>query len=279
MSSAVLSSVVTYEERLNADPEWALNEGSRHFDERSAVHQSLSKITRQLAELEIPYAVAGGMALFRHGFRRFTEGVDLLVSQDGLRRIHAELEGRGYLPVFAGSKNLRDTETGVRIEFLIAGQFPGDGKPKPVNFPDPEGIDFDGVTFLSLPTLVELKLASGMTNPQRLKDLADVQQLIQLLTLPADFRMQLHPFVRDRFDEIWHATLGPPTRYYRYWPTIDAAGEPTPSDELQAMLDDGVLQDAEHSMGSEQVCLTTTDPELARKYDMHEESEFFSFEQ
>ena len=45
--------------------------------------------------------------------------------------------GLGYIPPFTGSKNLRDTEHGVRIEFLIAGEFPGDGKPKPVAFPDP----------------------------------------------------------------------------------------------------------------------------------------------
>jgi hypothetical protein len=31
----------------------------------------------------------------------------------------------------------------------------------------------------NLPTLIELKLASGMTNAGRLKDLADVQELIK----------------------------------------------------------------------------------------------------
>ena len=55
-----------------------------------------------------------------------------------LSAIHAKLEGLGYVPPFSGSKNLRDTEHGVRIEFLIAGEFPGDGKPKPVAFPEPE---------------------------------------------------------------------------------------------------------------------------------------------
>ena len=77
------------------------------------------------------------MALFRHGFRRFTEDVDILVTREGLKTIHEQLEGLGYVPPFTGSKNLRDTESGVRIEFLIAGEFPGDGKPKPVAFPDP----------------------------------------------------------------------------------------------------------------------------------------------
>ena len=278
MSTAILSPVVPYEQQLDADPEWALNEGSRHFDERSAVHRSLSKITAKLSELGVPYAIAGGMALFRHGFRRFTEDVDILVSKDGLRRIHAELEGRGYLPVFAGSKNLRDTETGVRIEFLISGQFPGDGKPKPVAFPEPEGIELDGMTFLSLPRLIELKLASGMTNPDRLKDLGDVQQLISLLLLPAEFNASLHPFVRDKFDELRQGTLVPPRRYYRFWPVTEAMSDSDTPDVLQAMLNDGVVLDESHRT-ADHTCLMTTDPEIARKYDMHEESEFFDADQ
>jgi hypothetical protein len=70
---------------------------------------------------------------------RFTEYVDILVGRDDLKRIHEKLEGRGYVPPFPGSKNLRDAQTGVRIEFLVTGAFPGDGKPKPVAFPEPSG--------------------------------------------------------------------------------------------------------------------------------------------
>jgi hypothetical protein len=82
-----------------------------------------------------------------------------------LKTIHGELEGLGYVPPFTGSKKLRDTEHGVRIKFLIAGEFPGDGKPKPVAFPDPAeaGVEIGGIRYLSLPALVELKLASDMT--------------------------------------------------------------------------------------------------------------------
>src|SRR5207249_3523672 len=125
------------EERLNADPRWALREGSMHFEKESAVYEALRRVTRRLEELGLPYAVAGGMALFYHGYRRFTEDVDILVTKDALKTIHEKLEGRGYLPPFEGSKHLRDTVTGVKVEFLVTGEFPGDGKPKPVAFPDP----------------------------------------------------------------------------------------------------------------------------------------------
>jgi hypothetical protein len=198
---------MTYEQQLDRDRRWALLEGSMHFEKESAVHKTLQRIARKLTELRIPYAIAGGMALFFHGFRRFTEDVDILVTREGLASIHEHLEGRGYLPPFAGSKNLRDADTGVRIEFLVAGEYPGDGKPKPVAFPDPAGVsaEIGGVSILQLPTLLQLKLASGMTEPGRLKDLADVQELIVTLRLSEDVADSLDRFVRDQYRELWRA--------------------------------------------------------------------------
>src|SRR5437879_6717643 len=121
--------MVVYEDLLNRNLDWALREGSMHFEKDSAVHKTLQKITRRLDDLGIPYAVVGGMAMFFHGYRRFTEDVDLLVTREGLKVIHEKLEGLGYVPPFAGSKHLRDAEHGVRVEFLVAGEYPGDGKP------------------------------------------------------------------------------------------------------------------------------------------------------
>jgi hypothetical protein len=198
--------MIPYEQRLDRDGRWALMEGSMHFEKASAVHKTLERIVRKLDELGVPYALAGGMALFFHGFRRFTEDVDILVTREGLKAIHEQLEGRGYMPPFSGSKNLRDTDTGVRIEFLVAGDYPGDGKPKPVAFPDPVGIEveIDGIKCLGLPTLIEMKLASGMTNPLRGQDVVDVQRLIQSLDLPIELVERLNPFVRDKYRDLWH---------------------------------------------------------------------------
>lgn len=171
------------------------------------VHQTLRSICQKLDNLGIPYAVAGGMALVAHGYERTTIDVDILLTPEGLAKARQALDGLGYLPVFSGSRSLRDTETGVRIEFLLTGGFPGDGKPKPVAFPAPEqvGIELGGIHYVNLPSLIELKLASGMTNPGRLRDLADVQELIRTLDLPADFGKQLNPYVREKFQELWMA--------------------------------------------------------------------------
>lgn len=196
--------MITYEQKLGSDFRWALREGSMHFEKESAVHKSLERIARRLDALGVPYAVAGGMALFYHGFRRFTEDVDILVTREGLRLIHEKLEGLGYVPPFQGSKNLRDAETGVKIEFIITGDYPGDGKPKPIAFPDPATVatEISGTRFLQLHKLVELKLASG-TAPGRLKDLGDVQELIRQLHLPADFSQHLDPSVRELYAQLW----------------------------------------------------------------------------
>ncbi|MCE7874303.1 hypothetical protein DYH09_28570 [bacterium CPR1] len=54
---------------------------------------------------------------------------------------------------------------------------------------------------LSLATLIELKLASGMTAPHRLRDLDDALQLIRRNGL--EYGKQLHPYVREKFAELW----------------------------------------------------------------------------
>jgi hypothetical protein len=212
MSRVTTPTVLPYEQRLRAERSWSMDEGDRHFRHDSDVFKALRKIARRLEDLGIPYAVAGGMSLDAHGFRRLTIDVDILVTREGLKVIHERLEGLGYVPPFTGSKNLRDTESGVRIEFLVAGEYPGDGKPKPVAFPDPEevGVEIEGVRYVSLPRLVELKLASGMTNAGRLKDLADVMELIRARSLPAEFAEELNPYVREKYLELWQALRDSP---------------------------------------------------------------------
>lgn len=202
----------TYDQWLRRDDVDAVAAMCRFFMQDDPVHQSLRTIAAKLDELRIPYAIAGGMALAAHHFVRATVDVDILVTPQGLSAIHRQLGGLGYVPPFPGSKNLKDVATGVRIEFLVTGQFPGDGKPKPVAFPDPaqSAVEIGGIRYLRLSPLLELKLASGMTNPGRLKDLADVQELIRILKLPRDFAPQLDPFVQSKFDELWQGVANFP---------------------------------------------------------------------
>ena len=119
--------------------------------------------------------------------------------------------GRGFVEKFPGSHGVRDSETGVSIDFLIAGHYPGDGRPKPVRFPDPASIPREEgkMPVLDLKTLIELKLASGMSAPDRLRDLADVIELIRINGLSADYESLLDSSVREKFRELWRAAQIP----------------------------------------------------------------------
>jgi hypothetical protein len=182
-------------------------EATRFFMGESDVQHALERLARRLEADGIPYAILGAMALNAYGYRRVTVDVDVLLTRDGLEAFRAKNLGVGYVQQFPGSKGLRDTENGVLIDVVLAGEYPGDGLPKPVAFPDPAvaAVRGDRVALLPLPQIVELKLASGMTAPHRLRDLADVLELVRILGLPAAFADELAPFVRDKYREIWQA--------------------------------------------------------------------------
>jgi len=106
------------------------------------------------------------------------------------------------------SSKFRDAVSNVNIDALIVGQHPRDGLPKPVAFPIPETvaeIQTDGIPYVSLPTLLELKLASGMTAAHRLQDMADVIQLIRANNHSLPYADELNPYVRKKYRELWQA--------------------------------------------------------------------------
>jgi len=184
---------------------------TRFFMGEADVQRALSKLTRLLDEASIPYAIVGAMALNEYGYRRVTVDVDLLLTREGLDALKARAVGRGYVEKFPGSRGLRDTEHGVPIDVVLTGEYPGDGRPKAVRFPDPAEVAVRraGVALLPLPRLVELKLASGMTAPHRLRDLADVLELIRTAHLPAGLADELDASVRDKYRELWQAAQTP----------------------------------------------------------------------
>lgn len=189
-------------------PVSAYQEGLRFFMGEGILNETLRRVVRDLENCGIEYSLIGAVALNNYGYRRFTEDIDLLLTKEGLEKFRAELVGLRYRPAFEGAaKKFRTTEENVTVEIITSGEFPGDGKPKPVQFPEPteNQIEIDGVKTLTLEKLIELKLASGMTAPHRLKDLADVQELIKIKNLGADFAEKLDPYVRKKFLELQKA--------------------------------------------------------------------------
>ena len=60
-----------------------------------------------------------------------------------------------------------------------------------------------------LERLIELKLASGMTASRRLRDLADVLDLIRALRLPANFAVRLDESVGATYHQLWQQAQTP----------------------------------------------------------------------
>ena len=183
-------------------------EGLRYFMGEGTLNKTLTQLSTDLEERGIDYMVIGAVALLAHGYPRFTEDIDLVMTKEGLERFHEELIGLGYVAAFPGArKRLRSTADGVTIEVMTTGEYPGDGKPKPVSMPVPAEAStrIDGIKFVTLEKLIELKLASGLSAADRLKDLADVQELIKIRKLDADFALKLDPYVRTKYLELEEA--------------------------------------------------------------------------
>ena len=124
-----------------------------------------------------------------------------------------------------------------------------------------------------------------MTNTERAKDLLDAIEMIKVLELPRDFAAKLNPFVQDKYRQLWADAHPAAKRYIALWRIAGlAAGAksledliaalPSAADTLRAMLVDGVTLDANRPAADGRVYLVTSDPVVAKKYDMHDEAEF-----
>ncbi len=187
--------------------EEALRDSDDFFAGEGPIHATLRRLAERLDREGMPYALIGAMALNLLGYARQTVDLDVLLTKEGLKKFRRKFLGRGYVPAFPGAmKSFRDFDTGVRIDFISAGEYPGDGKPKPVSFPDPSAASVAAGPYrvVSLEKLIELKLASGLSAPHRqLIDLADVQRTIEELSLPLELADRLDASVRPEYRRLW----------------------------------------------------------------------------
>jgi len=129
--------------------------------------------------------------------------LDLVVRSEDADRVLDLLSGAG----FSWDSDAREfrTETGVAVQFVIAGQSAGRGIE--VKVPEPMGDDnieiIEGLPVLRLSRLIEMKLASGSTNIRRThRDFADVVELIAIRNLDGSFSRFLHKSLRKTFREL-----------------------------------------------------------------------------
>lgn len=168
------------------------------FQGKDAVHQTARRAVRRLERAGISYAIAGGMAVNAHHYRRTTVGVDLLLNRRGFERFCELFVGRFYDRVPGRGRRFIDRKNHVSIDILITGLYPGTGKPGPIAFPEPTDVSevIDKAKILDLATLVELKLAA-----HRYRDFGDVVELIRFNSLDESFAKKLHSSVRRDYLE------------------------------------------------------------------------------
>lgn len=175
-----------------------LKEIDMFFQGKDPVHQTMRRLVRRLEKAGISYAIVGGMAVNAHRYRRTTGDVDFLLRAPAFMEFHGKFVGKNYDSVPGRPLRFRDRVSGVTVDILVTGLFPGSGKPGPIAYPDPEKVceTIDKFQVVNLKTLVELKLAA-----RRYRDFGDVVELIRFNDLDESFAGRLHRSVRGDYIE------------------------------------------------------------------------------
>ena len=168
----------------------------------SGLERTVRDAVGVLTDHGIAHLIAGGVAVQEHGYFRVTLDVDIIVPDllDALEVLTANLSGP--FERYPGCEDtVRDKRNGVLVHLLPAGFVYKDGCRVP--FPLPTEVT-DIPKFVSLPKLLSLKLDSWVNSPsRRLKDKADVVELIKKLKLPRD--LPVDEPVRHLYTETWDA--------------------------------------------------------------------------
>jgi hypothetical protein len=122
----------------------------------------------------------------------------MLLSQGGFDEFRRRFVPRSYDAVPGRPYRFWDRRYRLFLDFLVTGNFPGSGDPGPISYPDPLEVRqmMKRMYVVNLPTLITLKLAA-----RRVKDFADVIDLIRRNELDDDFANQVHPSVRRDYIE------------------------------------------------------------------------------
>ena len=168
----------------------------------SGVLESARTAVSVLADHDIPHWIVGGLAVQEHGYPRVTIDVDIVVPDvvEAVEWLTASLTGPFYR-VPNTQDRVEDRRNGVLIDLLPAGRVLKHGCQVP--FPDPKTVA-ESLQIIPLEELISLKLDSWAGSPnRRLKDKADVVELIVRRKLPRD--LKVNPAVHSLYLETWDA--------------------------------------------------------------------------
>ena len=166
----------------------------------------VAAVDRVLAAIDAPAVLGGGWAVWRHGFvGRVTQDMDIVVAADMLADFLKAATVAGFETYETSTgrwPKLLHRDTGIEVDLLPEGERPGTAsRPAPTTIRHPTQLGASGSTlrYVSLPALVELKLAAG-----RARDEADVVELIRTngeeVDAIRDHLASIHPDYVEAFD-------------------------------------------------------------------------------
>ncbi len=162
----------------------------------TALSRTMHKAVRVLAEANIPSLVVGGYAVQENGYARFTSDVDIVVPSVAAARQVLALQGFRENP--GSSMTVTDRTSKVEVDLLPGGASVGPG---PLTLPMPVVLSTEP-NIADLRTLLEIKLSTYLGSPvSRLRDLADVTELMKTNSPPRDF--DIHPAVHPEYLRVW----------------------------------------------------------------------------
>ena len=160
---------------------------------------TVKRIHSLLDEKGISHVFIGATALNYLGYHRMTEDIDILVDEDDKEKMKQLPVGfirevsHGRYKVFLWS----DPKT--KVEVIYSGEISGDGI-NGLKFDHPVDMTelVDGIPILPLEKFIEYKLSSGVYG-RRSKDFGDVESLIKLYKLDANFSKDMRDDLKKEY--------------------------------------------------------------------------------
>lgn len=172
--------------------QWLRNEALLLLNGGGAVLEVAREVSRILRDRNLDGAVIGGIAVVLHGYVRTTIDVDVFTDAP-LDLVADALREAG----FTFHRARREFRKGVvPIHLVTVDQ---------TRMVPSKSVDIEQVRTVSLPDLINMKLASGLGDPLRAIDLADVIGLIRAKKLTPAFAAKLAKPVRLEFRKLARA--------------------------------------------------------------------------
>lgn len=166
--------------------------------------KAMRHLVDALDESKLDYAFCGGVATNFYGAPVFREWISLVLSEPDCKAFAARWLERGWISA-EFPYDFFDTRHDVPVRVVFPGESSCFNKAQcPVVYQAPTEVTvIDGIHFVDLHRLIELKIAAGLSHDIRIGEFLDVMDLIRANHLHRELALELHEHVRAKYDELW----------------------------------------------------------------------------